>query len=154
MRTHPSDDRGAALLELLMAVVIMAIAVGAIVGGLLTSITVSDTHRKEATSGALARSYADTIAQYATTNAHYADCASTTTYKPVTVGYTLPADYTAYTAQVSLVEYWNATTKQFAGSCSSSGLQRVTVEVSSPDDVTERVVLVLRKPCGPGDSLC
>ena len=155
MRERLSDDRGATLVELLMAVVIMAIAVGAIVGGLLTSITVSDTHRKQSTSGALARSYADTIAQFAATNANYVDCASTTTYNPAAVGYALPPDYTSYTAQVAAVEYWNAATKQFAGSCTSAGLQRVTVEVQSPDDrATERVVLVLRKPCGPGDTLC
>jgi Tfp pilus assembly protein PilV len=57
-----TDDSGASLLEVLVAVVLLAIAVTAVVGGLLTSITVSDVHRKQTTAGADAQDYAETIA--------------------------------------------------------------------------------------------
>jgi len=50
-----TGERGETLLELVVAVTIMGLAVAAIVGGMATSIMMSDIHRQEARAGAAAR---------------------------------------------------------------------------------------------------
>ena len=138
MRT---DDRGETLLELLVAVVVMGIAVVAIVGGLATSILVSDYHRKQSTAGEYVRDYAEV--------------AESLPYKPCA----LPADYagftapSGFTATPTAIRYWNA--GAWSGTCASpdSGLQQLAIQVASADGrATERVTVVLRKACGPGSS--
>jgi type II secretory pathway pseudopilin PulG len=141
------DDRGKTLIELLVAI-IMGIAVG----GLLASVKFSDVHRKQATSGGLARDYAELIDRHVA-GSGYAACAGPAAYSPTAVGYTLPADYDDNTAGVTTVRYWTAA-GTWAATCSSDfGLQQVTVQVASPDGrATEQFVLVVRKPCGQGSS--
>lgn len=144
-----SDDRGESLIEILVAVLLLGLTVTAIMGGLLASVKLSDVHRKQATSGADARSYAEVVDQYVAGN-HYVECAVTSTYAPATVGFAPPS---GYTAGVVSVEYWNATSRTFTTNCSSSGLERVTVQVQSPDGrATEKAVVIVRKPCGQGSS--
>jgi Tfp pilus assembly protein PilV len=139
MRTHPTDDRGAALLEVLMAVVILAIAGAAVLGGLVTSISVSDVHRKQATAGTVASDYAEKIA-----GGTYVECGGPSAYALAPASVPVPS---GYTATVSSVEYWNSSTKTWGGSCSSSGLERVTVVASSADGRgSERSVVVVRQP--------
>ena len=146
------DERGETLVELLVAIVIMGITVVAVMGGFLTSIKLSDVHRKQATVGALARDYAEQVQRY-TAGTGYLACAGTAAYDPGTVGYALPADYSGYTAAVTSVRYWTATST-WAATCSSDrGLQQVTVQVSSPDGrAAESAVVVVRKPCGQGST--
>ena len=84
------DDRGESLIEILVAVLIMGTAVVAIVGGLLASVKMSDVHRKQATSGGLARDYAELIDRHVA-GSGYVACAGPAVYSPATVGYTLPA---------------------------------------------------------------
>lgn len=138
-----ADDRGESLVELLITVVIMGITVVAVMGGLLTSIQLSDVHRKQATSGADARSYAELIDRYVAAG-NYVECAGPSAYAPATVGFTPP---TGYQASVAKVEYWDASNRTFSGPCSSAGLERVTVQVASPDArAAEQAVVVVRKP--------
>jgi Tfp pilus assembly protein PilV len=135
----PSDDRGAALLEVLMAVLILGIAAAAVLGGLTTSISVSDVHRKQATAGAVARDYAEKIAGSA-----YVECADPSTYAVAPAAVPVPS---GYSADVASVEYWNSSSQAWASSCTSSGLQRVTVVAASADGRgSERSVVVVRKP--------
>ena len=139
MTTTSSDDRGAALLEVLMAVVILALAGAAVLGGLVTSISVSDVHRKQATAGAVARDYAERIA-----GSTYVECGGPSAYALAPASVPVPS---GFVADVSSVEYWNSSTKTWGGSCSSAGLQRVTVVASSADGRgTERSVVVVRQP--------
>jgi hypothetical protein len=53
--TGPANDRGETLLEVLIAVVIIGVAIVAIIGGLVTSVLMSDVHRKQATAGSAVR---------------------------------------------------------------------------------------------------
>jgi type II secretory pathway pseudopilin PulG len=130
-----TDDSGASLLEVLVAVVLLAIAVTAVVGGLLTSITVSDVHRKQTTAGAVAQDYAERIA-----GATYVECAGPGTYALAPATVPVPAGYSTSLT----VEYWSGAA--WSGSCTSTGVQRVTVSVSSDDDrATERAVVVVRQ---------
>jgi type II secretory pathway pseudopilin PulG len=145
-------DRGESLLELLIALAIMSIAVVAVVGGLLASIAASDIHRKQSTAGAAVRDYAENVEKYVA-GTGYTSCAAPAAYAAGTVGYTgIP---TGFTASAVAVRYWSGTAWT-TGSCTGptdSGLQELTIQVASTDTrASERLVLVLRKPCGVGST--
>jgi Tfp pilus assembly protein PilV len=130
-----SDDRGAALIEVLIAVVVLSTAGLAILGGMYTSIAVSDVHRKQATVGALAQDYAERVA-----GETYVECASASAYTLTAGAVTVPA---GYSVSVDSVEYW--TGSGWSAACASAGLQRVTVVASSDDGrATEHAVVVVR----------
>jgi Tfp pilus assembly protein PilE len=147
-----ANDRGETLLELVIAITIMAIAVVAVVGGLGTSILVSDIHRKQATAGATVRDYAETIENLAAAGGYKA-CASTTDYTTLAAGFAPPTGYADSVVAGSL-RYWSSGSWQ--SSCSTdSGLQQLTVQVASGDGrASEQLVIVLRKRCGLTDLLC
>ena len=143
-------DRGESLLELLMAVVIMCVTIVAIVGGLATSIIVSDMHRKQATAGAYARDYAETVEAWVAAG-HY-DGSAAPNYAPATVGFTAP---TGFTASAQSVRCWNTGGSSWQACGTDVGLQQVAVQVRSADGrTTEQVVVVVRKRCGLSDPQC
>ena len=143
-------ERGETLLELLIALTIMGITVVAVIGGLVTTITVSDVHRKQSTAGAAVRDYAENVEKFVA-GAGYTACATPSSYAPGVSGidFTPPA---GYAASAVAVRYWSGTA-WVASPCADIGLQELTVQVASSDArATERLVLVLRKPCGQGSS--
>jgi type II secretory pathway pseudopilin PulG len=145
--THvPLEDRrtrGETLIELLVSMTILGITVVALVGGIGTSIVVSDLHRKQAVAGVVVRSYAEAIeSSVDAATSSYASCASTATYAT-------PANFTApsgYTASVTGVAYWTGTGY---GVCSAGvGVQKLTLSIRSNDSrATETLDLIIRKPC-------
>ena len=146
MKADP-NDRGETLIELLVTVVIMGVAVVALVGGIATSIRMSDIHRKEATAGTAVRDYAEAI-ENAVAGGAYVSCAAKTSY---VTGYTPPS---GYTASITGVAYWSGTAWQ--PTCGTdTGLQQLTVRVASNDNrAAEQVVIVVRERCGLADTLC
>jgi hypothetical protein len=144
---------------LLVAVVIMGIAIVAVVGGISTSIMMSDIHHKQATAGASVRDYAEAIETFVA-GGGYASCATPATYSPVKVGYSAP---TGYTAAITALTYWQDSTTTptqatpaFYATCPTktnnvagdSGLQQLSLKVSSADGrATEKLIVVLRQPC-------
>lgn len=146
--SSPRGEQGESLLELLIAVAIMGIAVVAIMAGLVTSVLISDVHRKQATAGTAVRDYAEAI-QSSVAAEHYVPCASATSYKPdaLVPVFSAPSGFTP-SVVAGTVRYWNGSSWQ--SSCSSDlGLQQLTIQVASSDGrATERVDVVLRKPCG------
>lgn len=146
-----AGDRGETLLELLVAVTIMAIALVAIVGGLAASIMVSDIHRKQATAGAYARDFGEAI-ESIVAGGGYTPCATTASYG-APPGFSVPAGFAKAVVPGSL-RYWTGTT--WGAACGTDrGLQQLTVQVASTDGrASERVVVVLRKPCRVTDALC
>ncbi|MFF0264211.1 prepilin-type N-terminal cleavage/methylation domain-containing protein [Kribbella sp. NPDC004536] len=140
-----TDESGESLLELLIAVAIMGIAVVAIMAGLVTSVLVSDVHRKQATAGTAVRDYAEAIQTFVA-NGNYVDsCGSITPYN--LPSFTVPTGYTKSVVAGS-VRYWSGSSWQT--SCATDlGLQRLILQVASNDGrASERVTVVLRKPCG------
>ena len=134
----PAGDRGETLLELLVAVAIMGIAVVAVVGGIGTSILISDIHRKQATAGWAVRDYAASISR-----AGYRDCADAAYYRSA-AGYTPPS---GYDADIVAVADWTGAAWNTDPTlpCQHNGLQQVTVQVASHDGrASERLVFVLR----------
>ena len=143
-------DRGETLLEVLVAVAIMSIAMVAVAGGLVTGILVADIHRKQAGAGEAVRDYAEAI-EGAVAAGGYVTCASTASYASPP-GFAAPAGYTKSVVAGSM-RYWNGS---WQTSCSAdAGLQQLTLQVSSDDGrATERIVVVLRKPCRISEPLC
>jgi type II secretory pathway pseudopilin PulG len=152
-RRRVEGEQGETLLELIIAVAIMGIAVVAIVGGLGTSILMSDIHRKQASAGAYVRDYAEAI-DNAVAAGGYVACNAASYAGTAIPGF----DATKY--QKSIVagsaRYWNGTGWQAACPAIDTGLQQLTLQVKSIDSIgsraTETLVIVVRKPCGPGSS--
>jgi type II secretory pathway pseudopilin PulG len=154
MTPSRTDDRGESLIEILVAVLILGLTVTAIMGGLLTSVKLSDVHRKQATAGADVRSYAESVTR-AVAAGGYQPCAGTSAYLPVSGTSPTAVHFTpsaGVTPTVVRVEYWSdsgpATPGTWQPSCSTDlGLQRVTLQVQSTDSrATEQTVVVLRLP--------
>lgn len=129
-----SMDEGETLLELVIAVAIMGIVVVALVGGIATTILMSDIHRKQATAGAYVRNYAEAV------TSHY-DASATPSYLPAAVGFTAP---TGFEGTVTSVSCWNDTSMVFSGCTAASAVQQVTLSVASTDSrASESLVVVV-----------
>lgn len=127
------SEAGFTLVELLLAVGILGISGVALIGGMMTSIQVSDLGRRQAEGQGEVRAYAEAVA-----GAAYANCAASysTFYSP-------PSGYTA----TMTVAYWDGTSA-FTSTCGTdSGLQRVTLTVSATDGRgSETVAIAKRAP--------
>ena len=124
-------DEGMTLVEVLLAVAILGIGVTVVVGGMMTSIKVSDQGRRSAEGQTAIRAYAEAVA-----GVGYTACAATY----AAPGFTPPAGWTAAAVAVS---YWNGST--FVTTCGTdSGLQRVRLRLTSPDGVVESIALAKR----------
>jgi type II secretory pathway pseudopilin PulG len=145
------DDRGDTLIELVLAVAIMGVVMVAVLGAVVTAVVMSDTHRDQATAGAAARNYAEAI-QTMVAGGGYVDCAGESAYA-APGGFSVPTGYTASIVSGSM-GYWDDADWQTT--CTTDrGVQRLTTEVHSDDDrASERVVVVLRKPCRQDQALC
>ncbi len=138
-RRVPRDDRGESLVEILVAVTIMAIAVPAIVGSVLVGVMMADIHRKQATAGAAARSYAEQIESYVDTQT--ALPTSATGYSSAVPFPALPG----YSATISMLCWSSA---QFGTSCpSGTTVEELTIQVASNDQrAREQLTIVVRRP--------
>jgi type II secretory pathway pseudopilin PulG len=153
------DDRGETLLELVISLMIMSIAVVAIIGGIGTSIKMSDIHRKQATAGAAVRSYAEAVKNYVAAG-NYVSCATPTStpknYLPATVGFTPPSGPAGtYIATFATAQTWSG--YAWAPCSADNAYQKITLSVASPDgSAVERLDVVLRLPCSttPLDARC
>jgi type II secretory pathway pseudopilin PulG len=141
-------DSGETLIELLMAIAIIGIALTAVMGAMSTGIRMSDVHRKQAVAGTLVAGYAESVKQAVKTSGYQVSCAPT--YAST---YAVP---TGYIKAMISVSFW--TTSGFQTTCNTTGdvgLQRLTLRVASSDNrASERLVVVVRKPCRPVDAAC
>jgi prepilin-type N-terminal cleavage/methylation domain-containing protein len=132
-RQSNEQEAGFTLVELLLAVAILGVGVLTIVGGMMTSIQVSDLGRRQAEGQTQLRAYAEAVA-----GATYANCA--TSY---TTSYSAPSGYTA----AMVVAYWDGTSAFTATCGTDKGLQRVTLTIATDDGRgSESVAIVKRTP--------
>lgn len=136
-------------MEILVTIVIMGVAFTAILGGMVTSITVSAAHRDQATADTIARNAAESVKD---PKLAYSPCATTDSYASA-----MPAGST-----ITKVEYWDgaapAPTASYAVTFSTScpppsktldqGLQRITITASSRT-ATETVQVLKRERSTP-----
>jgi len=137
------SESGFSLPEILITIAIVGIAFVAILGGMITSITVSDFHRKEATADTLARDAAEWVKD---TGQTYIPCAQTTGPS----SYTLPPGASGYSVSVPNIAYWNGTSSNplsFVSSCPSpdQGLQRITIVATSSDGRASQTVTIVKR---------
>jgi type II secretory pathway pseudopilin PulG len=151
------QESGETLLELVMAIGILGIAVVAIASAIAVSTIVSAKHRNQASAQTYVRDYAEQIEAYVASgtaaSTHYIACAGANAYSPGTVGYAVPA---GFTATVSAASAWNGSV--WGGCTTDPGFQRVKVTVSSLDTgatvASESIDVVLRNPCRATDGAC
>ena len=152
-----SNDEGETLLELMIAVAIMGIAVVAIVGGVATSILMSDIHRKQATAGAYVRNYAEAVVAYVAVpgnfNASAPDYSPSKVLKDLSPNAALAwAMFTApnvgFDPPAISVKCWDDASTKFISSCTAaSAVQQVTLNIASSDSrASESLLVIVRKP--------
>ena len=140
-------QEGFSLVEVLVTIVIVGVTFAALLGGLITTITVSSLHRKQATADSVARSAAEWIKDSVATS--YVNCA--TTYS---VGVPNP---NGYIIEIGQVQYWDGVTPMVGAAYSPNfgsvcptpdkGLQQISILVKSPDSqVSQLIQVVKRKP--------
>jgi type II secretory pathway pseudopilin PulG len=142
-------EGGETLLELVISIAILGVVVIAVASGISLSIMASGVHRKLATAGAYVRDYAESI-ESSVARGGYLPCATGTGYPGFARG--------GYTGKVSSVDYWDGA--KWTSSCTAgtdTGVQRLTLQVASRNGGgshggVERLVIVVRKPCGTGSS--
>jgi type II secretory pathway pseudopilin PulG len=144
-RQTARDERGESLVELIVAIAVLAIAAVAILSGLMLSVKTSDQHRKEATGGAYVRSFAEAIQDHVDATGGYQSCANAApSYAAVEVP-DLPA---SYAKTVTAVKSWNGSSW---AACTAFGIQRLDLKVTSPGDAAHRfeetLTVILRRPC-------
>lgn len=144
-RQRTDSEAGFSLPEVLVTIVIVGIAFTALLGGMITSITVSDLHRKQATADTVVRDAAEWVKDLEQT---YKSCAVPTGAN----SYSLPPAPSGYAVSVTSVEYWdgNVATSDpltFVSSCPSPdwGLQRITLVASSSDGRASETVQILKR---------
>ena len=159
-RRFENRDEGETLIEVLVAVVIMGLVGVAVVAGLMLAATASDIHRKETTSGAYVRSYAEAIQNYVsqthlvggvpTTN--YQPCAAHDSYTPALVGFSVPTGYRASQSAALAVSPTGGTV---ACPTADTGVQLVTLTLTSADNrATQTLAVILREACDPSVAPC
>lgn len=137
----PKGDAGETLLELVVAITILAVVVVSIASGVIVSIKTSRIHQLQSTAQQFLRNYAESIAQ------SYTACSGSTAPNYVTVG-ALPTP-NGFGAPSATVKFWDSTAAAFSGtSCPGTdpGLQQVTLTLDSSDGfVRESLITVVRK---------
>jgi prepilin-type N-terminal cleavage/methylation domain-containing protein len=144
-------DKGFSLAEVLVTIVIVGITFTAILGGLMTSIRVSDLQRTEATADAVARSAAEWVKD--SVRNPYVNCGGIGAYSLAA----LPTP-SGYSATITSVEYWDGTPPATTGTydlpshiqaaCPTGGdkgLQRITIVATSSDGQAAEAVQITKR---------
>jgi prepilin-type N-terminal cleavage/methylation domain-containing protein len=146
------SEEGFSLAELLVTIVIVGVTFTALLGGLMTSTSVSSLHRKQAAADAVARSAAEWVKDSVANP--YVACATNGSYS--FSSFPVPSGFTA-SIPVGGVENWNPVgalpvtapySPQFEPSqsgCTDHGLQRITILVRSSDSQVSETVQVLKR---------
>lgn len=130
MNARRRDDRGFTLIELIIAITLMGMAVGAVFGGLGLFFKIQDTQQSNAVIDAEIRNYAERILAEP-----YTDCATAATYKAATAPTGLAATVT--------VAYWDGNMPAaFGSTCSTDkGLQQITITLTDDNGANGTLVI-------------
>jgi type II secretory pathway pseudopilin PulG len=134
--------RGETLVEVMVAVAIIAIAGVALIGSVLMSITSSTEHRSLTLNDVFLKSYADAATQQIQRESAplYNKCASS-------YAVTAPSDIPpTYSIGISSIQYWSGS--NWGASCDTSKdpAQLITVAVTSPTQITTTLSFTVRDP--------
>ena len=148
-RFDAGDDAGETLLEVVISLAILSIALVAVFGSIVLGIKDSNVHRYQVNVSAALRDYAEAIEADVATSGYQSSCAPTygSSYVP-------PSALGVATPQIVRVVFW--TGSAFQASCSVSGdigVEQLTLQAASSNGLaSQQLVIVVRKPCGPGQT--
>jgi len=150
-------EEGFSLVEVLITIVIVGVTFAALLGGLITTITVSSVHRKQATADSVVRSAAEWIKDGVQTP--YAPCGGVGPYNNSLSNLPRPSGYSAV---VQTVEYWDGASAvagtpyalnsgiggHLGTGCPGTGdkgLQRITIVVTSSNPPISETVQIIKR---------
>jgi prepilin-type N-terminal cleavage/methylation domain-containing protein len=147
-RQDIASDAGFSLVEIVITIAIVGITFSAILGGLITSITVSALQRQEATADTIVRSAAELVKD--SEQNPYRNCAGTGAYS--LTGLSIPS---GFSVQITHVAYWSWDGQPvpatyavgFQPNCPSQdhGIQQITVAATSSDGQATESVQVIKR---------
>jgi len=181
-RGRATGEAGETLIELLATMVILGIAVVAILGGVFTTITISDYHRRETTAVTMLRSFAETMkapggktngnwnyvvqgdgSQYLPT---YLPCSSSDpspTYPTYSTGdsryvASMTVEYLQANPATTATPSFGPTCPTVSGTPTDYGLQQLTLTITDQNGtrrpVRESMVIVKRNACDDAEVTC
>jgi prepilin-type N-terminal cleavage/methylation domain-containing protein len=146
-RLNMQSEEGFSLAEILVTIVIVGITFTALLGGLMTAITVSGFQRQVATADTVARSAGEWVKD-SVQNPYAATCGSGAYSLS---GLSVPS---GFSVAIINVEYWDGVgpssggySPAFVSSCPSTdkGLQRITIRATSSDGEATETVQVIKR---------
>ncbi len=147
------SEAGDTLIEVLLALVVLGIASVALLVAFATSISSSAEHRGLATADTVLRTAAEqAISQIQSqSDPLYASCPALSYYQPGGGGaVTFTGLPTGYTASITALQYWNATSSSFTtvqSSCTANSIQWLTVTVTeTTNGATFQINFVVSDP--------
>lgn len=128
-------EEGTTLVELLVAVAILGIAFVAILGGMMTSVTASDVHRKQADGLALLTRNAEAVKA-----APYVPCAPPAAYQ---AALTMPTDYVVSVTAVAIPA--GSGFVSCTAAAEDTGIQRVSLKAEATSGTTSSETIEIIK---------
>jgi prepilin-type N-terminal cleavage/methylation domain-containing protein len=130
VNAHRRDERGFTLIELIIAITLMGLAVGAVFGGLGLFFKIQDTQQSNARIDTEIRNYAERILAQP-----YTDCATAASYGAAAA----PADLSSTVS----VEYWDGNLPATFGSAcgTDAGLQQITIVLTDANGASGTLVI-------------
>jgi type II secretory pathway pseudopilin PulG len=145
-----SGENGDTLIEVLLAIVIIAIAVTAVLGGLVTSITSSAEQRSLAANDTLTKSFAETAKDQIEQMGGFHDCtnpcdsdlyqATAPTWNSASTFPTGYVQYAHYNVGISAVQCIDTATPGHA--CT---VEELTITSKAPNGIDDRLQMIVRK---------
>lgn len=152
-RVRRHSESGDTLIEILISLVIIALAVVALLAALTTSITSSTEHREIAVNDTMLKSLANQATYSIEFNTSspgvFQACAAPSHYSNTNIGWTDPSQYPGYHASITQVVYWNPSTNKFDSSVS----QATCNGYSATQKGIQELVIVSTANNGNGPSL-
>ena len=120
------DDRGDTLVEVLLALVVLALATVALMTAFATSFSASAQHQTLSTVNSALKSLDGQVVSQVQSTQNFLTCAAT----PSTSNLSLSTPL-GYSSSITNVQYWNATTGTWTSTCASNAPQKITVTVTN-----------------------
>lgn len=156
--TRDFRENGDTLIEVILAIVIIAIAVTAVLSALITSITSAAEHRSLAADDTLARSFAETAIDQIEQGGAFQDCLSNcnaiyqTAVPTWDSAQTFPSGYSqyaSYSVGISAVQCIDPA--NLGQLCTGpTGVEELTITSTAPNGIEDRLQIIVRKASNGG----
>lgn len=150
-------EAGDTLIEVLIALVLIALAIVPLLGALTASVTSSAEHRQLAINDTMVKSLANqaiySIEFSSSSPAAFQTCALVAHYSDANIGWADPASYPGYHAVVTQVIYWNPTLNSNVGGFDPSVNQATCNGYAATQKGLQELVIVSTANNGNGPSV-